>query len=114
MKEIVGDLAAEISITELRDQDLLSERLERHHAVRVRRRGEIIGVLLDSNLWTGLLERVDRLQAVNEQYEDAAVLGLIEARAGAEFSPASDEAIDEVFATYDKLVGTQRESERGH
>ena len=35
MREIVGDLAAEISVTELRDQDLLSKRYEDDDALEL-------------------------------------------------------------------------------
>lgn len=111
MKEIIGDLSAEISFSELRDQDILTERLRRHHAVRIRRRGELIGVLLDANLWTSMLERLELLQIANERYEDEAVLTLLRARANAEFIPATDEAIDSVFSDFESIVRSRSEVE---
>jgi hypothetical protein len=104
MKELVGNLTAEISVTELRDQDLLNERLLRHHAVRVRRRGEIIGVLLDTDLWTSLLDQLSRLQSANERYEDDAALALIAARSNEAFLPATDETIDRIFTEFEATV----------
>lgn len=65
MRDSIGDLAAEISFSELRDRDLRTERLRRHHALRIRRRGELLGVLLDADQWTRMLERIRLLKAAN-------------------------------------------------
>lgn len=114
MLDIVGSLDAEISVTELRREELVTERLERHHAVRVRRRGEVIGVLLDANLWSQLEARFERLEAELEAYEDQAVLALIASRADAEYVVASDDVVADVFEQYQSLVEDHDGAERGN
>jgi len=69
----------------MRDQDLVWERLLRHYAVRVRHRGELIGILLDTDLWTNVVEQIKCLQMANEQFEDEAALALIEKGANDQF-----------------------------
>ncbi len=52
-------LEAEIALTELRSEATLTERLRVHHRLRVRRRNDLIGVLIDADSWRELVRYVE-------------------------------------------------------
>ncbi len=47
-------LDAEIALTELRSETTLTARLRMFHRLRVRRRNELVGVLIDVAAWNDL------------------------------------------------------------
>jgi PHD/YefM family antitoxin component YafN of YafNO toxin-antitoxin module len=100
-------LEAEISLTELRSESTLTSRLRSHHRLRIRRRNEVVGVLLDLAEWRRLVETVAALESEADRREEAAVASLIAARLPhAVFEAGSPEAADEIDREYERLVTT--------
>ena|SRR5450755_58776 len=98
-------LEAEIALTELRSEATLTERLRVYHRLRVRRRNDLIGVLIDADSWLELVRYVEGLEAEIERAEDAEVRALIEARvAGGLFEPGSPSLIEEVEHEYQRIL----------
>jgi hypothetical protein len=98
-------LEAEISLTEFRSEEKVTSRLQTHHRLRVRRRSELVGVLLDIDEWQHLVQHVARLEAEAEQREDEAVHSIIAARASdVVFEPGSPERVSEIDRDYERLV----------
>jgi hypothetical protein len=98
-------LEAEISLTDFRSEEKVTSRLQAHHRLRVRRRSELMGVLLDIDEWQHLVRHVARLEAEAEQREDEAAHAIIAARApGADFEPGSPERAADIEREYERLV----------
>jgi PHD/YefM family antitoxin component YafN of YafNO toxin-antitoxin module len=100
-------LEAEISLSELRSESTLTSRLRSHHRLRIRRRNEVVGVLLDLAEWRRLVETVAMLEREADQREDETVASLINARLPhAIFEAGSQQAADEIDREYERLVAT--------
>ena len=99
------ELDADISISELRQEELLDQRLRAHHRLRLRRRNDILGVVVEAGAWRALTSYIRDLEAQVEHYEDRAVNEIIAQRApDAEFVQATPEVIDAIDRRYRALV----------
>ncbi len=100
------DLDADITVSELRQEELLDERLHVHHQLRLRRRNEVLGVVVAADHWRELAAYVRQLEAQVERHEDEAVRRLIAQRApGERFVQATPAVIDEIEQRYRSSVG---------
>jgi len=91
------DLDADVAVTDLRSEDLLAGRLRAHPALRVRRRNDVLGVLVTPEHWRAIADHVLHLEQLVDGYENAAVEQMISRRAaGAEFVQAGSDAWKEV------------------
>jgi len=107
-------LEAEISLTEFRSQDTVTSRLRSHHRLRVRRRGDLIGVFLDVREWRQLVEYVSALEREADRREDEAALAVIHEREpGARFEAGSASRTDAIEREYTSLVRSSARRSRG-
>jgi delta 1-pyrroline-5-carboxylate dehydrogenase len=98
-------LDADITLSELRHEDVLDARLHAHHRLRLRRRNELLGVVVDAEAWREIERYVRELEEQIERYEDAAVRALIGARsANAEFVEPSAEDVSEIDREFRALI----------
>lgn len=107
-------LQAEITLSEVRSEETLTSRLSQFHRLRLRRRSELVGVLLDVAEWTALVRHIGRLEAEAELREDEAVRALIADRAPhAAFEAGSPERAAEIFdeadQAFERLVEERRQ-----
>jgi hypothetical protein len=97
------DLDAEIGMSELRSEATLTERLREHPALRLRRRNDILAVLVTPERWREMLQTIRDLEDVIDRYEQDAVHGIIAERASeAHFVPASKPTWNEVTRRFNK------------
>lgn len=97
-------LDGEITLTELREEGTVAERLREYHCVRVRRRNEIIGVLVDADQWRAVEAQASLVDELRERLEAAEVRAIIAERAaGAGFVEGSPETVAEIARHYDRL-----------
>ena len=102
------NLDADISISELRQDDLLDERLRTFHRLRLRRRNDVLAVVVQADTWRTLATHVRNLEAQLERYEDAEALALVQARSpDAAFVRATPEVIDEIDERYRALLKSE-------
>lgn len=98
-------LDAEIALTELRSEATLTERLRLHHRLRVRRRNDLVGVLIDAEAWHDIVRYVERLEAAVDRAEDAEVRAMIQARLpDAVFESGSPELVEEIEHEYQRII----------
>jgi hypothetical protein len=99
------DLDADISVSELRHEELLGERLHAHRRLRLRRRNDVLGVVVAADEWRAHTDYVRRLEAQLERHEDDAVRALITERAPrAEFVSATPGITNEIERNYNALT----------
>ena len=99
------DLDADITVSELRHEDVLDHRLATHRQLRVRRRNDTLGVLVEASAWRELADYVRRLESQLDRYENHAVREIIGRRLpGAEFVEATPEIIDGIERAYHRLL----------
>jgi hypothetical protein len=99
-------LDADITVSELRQEDVLDERLHAFHRLRVRRRNDVLGVLVEADAWRAMSAYVRDLEAQLERHESESVRRILAQRLdGAEFVPATPDAIADIDREYRKLVG---------
>jgi hypothetical protein len=105
-------LDAEIALTELRSEATLRERLRKYHRLRVRRRNELVGVLIDAQAWHNLVRYVELLEAELERVENSEVRAIIEARLpGASFEPGSPVLVEEIDHEYERIISENLRSQ---
>jgi hypothetical protein len=98
------DLDAEIGMSELRSEDTLTARLHEHPALRLRRRNDMLAVLVTPERWREIQQTIRDLEDEIEHYEQAAVHALIAERAsGANFVPATESTWHEVTQRFNDL-----------
>jgi PHD/YefM family antitoxin component YafN of YafNO toxin-antitoxin module len=86
------DVDAEITVSELRSEETFDRRLQAHSALRLRRRNDLLGVIVSTERWKSIEETIRNLNVALEKLEDAATLTLIEQRvATATYAPVTDE-----------------------
>jgi hypothetical protein len=102
------DFDADVSVQDFRDADVIGAALEAHGRVRVRRRSDLVGVLVAQEEWLSLegvfrdlQDRVEellrRVEELDEERESAAVRTIISERAGtAKFERGSHEVAREI------------------
>ncbi|HTU71522.1 MAG TPA: hypothetical protein VMF11_14565 [Candidatus Baltobacteraceae bacterium] len=99
------DLDADITLSELREEDTLRKRLEAHHRLRVRRRSDVIGVLVDAHAWRAIESHLRELEQVIERYEEQAAHTIVADRApNANFVPVTPVVIDDIERQYNDLT----------
>ncbi len=96
---------ADITVSELRQEDVLAERLHAFHRLRVRRRNDVLGVLVEADAWRAISAYVRDLEEQVERHEDEAVRQIIAQRSDAQFEPATPDVIAEIEREYRKLIG---------
>jgi hypothetical protein len=98
-------LDADISVSDLRREEVLDARLRVHHRLRLRRRNDVLGVLVDANEWRHIVAYVRDLEERLEHHEEHAVRNLITERASAaEFEQATPEDIEGIERQYRERV----------
>ncbi len=102
-------LDADITVSELRHEEILDERLRKHGALRVRRRNDVLGVLLGAEEWRGMIKRIEELEAEVEALEDAACRQIVAERLSpdVEFLPGSPEGVAEIQRLYKEMTGEE-------
>ena len=99
------DLDADISVSELREEQLLDERLHAHRRLRLRRRNDVLGVIVAADEWRAHAEYVRELEAQIERHEEQAVRALVTERAArAKFVPATSKVVKEIDREYEALA----------
>jgi hypothetical protein len=99
------DLDAEIGMSELRSEETLTERLHEHPALRLRRRNDMLAVLVTPERWREMLQTIRDLEDAIDRYEQAAVHGIISERAStAHFVPATKSTWNEVTRRFNDLT----------
>ena len=97
-------LDADISLAEVRSEPILNSRLQTHHCLRLRRRNEVIGVLVDRAAWDQLVSYVRHLEHEADRREDEAVGALVAERSPkAAFEPGTPERAADIFEEADRL-----------
>jgi hypothetical protein len=66
----------DMNVSELRDVDALVERLRSNRRLRIKRRSETIGVLIDADAWRALQRRFRELEAELEARDDEALAAI--------------------------------------
>ncbi len=108
------DLDAEISVSELRSEELFDRRLQAHSALRLRRRNDLLGVIVSTERWKSIEETIRHLSAALEQLEDAATSSLSERRVSeAKYAPVTDESWTDVEKRYTELTRDAADIEFG-
>jgi PHD/YefM family antitoxin component YafN of YafNO toxin-antitoxin module len=96
---------AEITVSELRSEETLDQRLHDHSCLRLRRRKELLGVLVSAERWRAIEEAFRSMSEALERLEDAATLRLIEQRvARATYVPVTDDVWADVENRYQELT----------
>jgi len=90
MIDLRFELDANISLSELRNEKELTERLGHFHKLRVQRRGDTVGVLISRDEWQDIAEAIKQYESLLEEAEDAVVKRIIDERADGE--PKSGDA----------------------
>jgi hypothetical protein len=102
------DLDADIGMSELRSEATLTERLHEHPALRLRRRNDILAVLVTPERWREMLQTIRDLEDLIDGYEQDAVRGIISERASeAQFVPATTSTWNEVTRRFNKRRGSR-------
>jgi PHD/YefM family antitoxin component YafN of YafNO toxin-antitoxin module len=108
------DVDAEITVSELRSEDTFDRRLRDHAALRLRRRNDLLGVIVSTERWKTIEETIRSLTAALEKLEDAATVTLIEQRvASARYAPVTDAVWSEVEHRYKELTRSAPDVEVG-
>jgi len=108
------DVGAELSVTDFRNESLVSTALSKYHLVQVRRRAESLGVLVEKAVWGALQDETRRLQEelervkernceLEEALEEAAVAALIAEREGSEYSFGTSKSVAQIARDLEKL-----------
>jgi PHD/YefM family antitoxin component YafN of YafNO toxin-antitoxin module len=108
------DVDAEISVSELRSEEVFDRRLRAHSALRLRRRNDLLGVIVSTERWKSIEETIRRMSEALENLEDAATLSLIERRAStAKYAPLPDDSWTQVENRYRDLTRDVADAEVG-
>ncbi len=105
------DIDAEITVSELRSEELFDQRLHDHAALRLRRRNDLLGVIISTERWKSIEETIRQLTAALEKLEDAATLALIDQRETSVYAPLTDESWSDVERQYKQRM--QRAPDEG-
>jgi PHD/YefM family antitoxin component YafN of YafNO toxin-antitoxin module len=101
-------------VSELRSEDTFDRRLRDHAALRLRRRNDLLGVIVSTERWKTIEETIRSLTAALEKLEDAATVTLIEQRvASARYAPVTDAVWSEVEHRYKELTRSAPDVEVG-
>jgi hypothetical protein len=98
-------LDADITVSELRQEDVLDERLHAHHRLRLRRRNDVLGVVVEADAWRAIAAYVSELEAQIERLEDSAVRELISRRApDAQFVQTTPDVVSNIDSEFKRLA----------
>ena len=104
---------AEISLTDFRSEETVTERLRAYHCLPVRGRSDLVGVFLGVDEWRRLVQYVGQLEAESERREDDAAHAIVAARVpDAIFEPGSANRVAEIDRELERLVAN-RAKDRG-
>jgi hypothetical protein len=99
-------LDADITVSELRQEEILEERLRSFRRLRVRRRNDVFAILVGADEWRTLAAYVRDLEAQLERHEGEAVRQILAERLrDAEFVAATPDVIADIDREYRKLIG---------
>jgi len=99
------DLDAEIGMSELRSEETLTERLHEHPALRLRRRNDMLAVLVTPERWKEILETNRELEDTVDRYEQAAVRDIIAERVSdAHFVPVTASVWNDITGRFNDLT----------
>jgi PHD/YefM family antitoxin component YafN of YafNO toxin-antitoxin module len=108
------DVDAEISVSELRSEEIFDRRLRTHSALRLRRRNDLLGVIVSTERWKSIEETIRNLSEALDKLEDAATLSLIERRVStAKYAPLTDDSWTDVENRYRELTRNATDVEVG-
>jgi PHD/YefM family antitoxin component YafN of YafNO toxin-antitoxin module len=108
------DVDAEITVSELRSEATFDQRLQAHSALRLRRRNDLLGVIVSTERWKSIEETIRNLNAALDKLEDAAMLTLIEQRvAAATYAPVTDEVWADIEHRHDERTRSAPDGEVG-
>lgn len=83
-------LGAEITVSQLREEETLGRILEQYHRVRLRRYSDVVGVVVDAGEWGRLTSLISTLEQRVEELEEASLRALVSQRArDAHFEPGA-------------------------
>jgi polyhydroxyalkanoate synthesis regulator phasin len=81
MREDAIPLEAEITVSQLREEETLGRALERYHRVRLRRYSDVVGVVVDASEWHRLTSLIATLEQQVADLEEANLRALVARRA---------------------------------
>jgi RNA:NAD 2'-phosphotransferase (TPT1/KptA family) len=90
VREDAIPLGAEITVSQLREEETLGRALERYHRVRLRRYSDVVGVIVDTGEWNRLTSLIAALEQRIEDLEESNLRALVARRAEqARFEPGA-------------------------
>jgi hypothetical protein len=95
-------LDSDISVSELRQEELLDKRLHEHGRLRLRRRNEVLGIVVETDAWRALDAYVHELE---RRLEEASVREIIAQREPSATFVSGEGAVEEASRLY--LEGTK-------
>lgn len=106
------DLDADIGVSDLRSEVRLEEALRTHQTLRLRKRNDLLAVLVSPSRWRELIrllreqqQMILKLNEALEQYEDEAVRAILAERTStARLVPLSDESWADVVKRFNELT----------
>ena len=81
LREDAIPLGAEISVSQLREEETLGRLLERFHRVQLRRYSDVVGVVVDAGEWRRLTSLIATLEQRVEELEEGSLRALVARRA---------------------------------
>lgn len=81
VREDAIPLGAEITVSQLREEETLGRALEQYHRVRVRRYSDVVGVIVDTGEWNRLTSLIATLEQRVEDLEESNLRALVARRA---------------------------------
>lgn len=90
VREDAIPLGAEISVSQLREEDTLTRVLAQYHRVRLRRYSDVVGVVVDAGEWQRLTSLIETLARRVDELEEDRLRALVARRAQeARFEPGA-------------------------
>jgi PHD/YefM family antitoxin component YafN of YafNO toxin-antitoxin module len=94
---VLGALDAEITVSDLRNEATFRDLLKAHHGLRLLKRSQTIGVILDAQTWKDIQERLQAYEARLDAHEEDRVREIIAERLpGAVFANATPEILADI------------------
>jgi hypothetical protein len=106
VREDAIPLGAEITVSQLREEETLGRALSRYHRVRLRRYSDVVGVVVDTGEWHRLTSLIAALEQRVEELEEASLRALVARRAQqAAFEPGTPGRTAAIFDEVETEVG---------
>lgn len=98
LREDAIPLGAEITVSQLREEETLGRLLGQYHRVQLRRYSDVVGVVVDTGEWRRLTLLIATLEQRVEELEEGALRALVARRAQeAHFEPGTSGRATAVF-----------------